>query len=96
VNRDNPEETRKGVLATEVASTPSPFAGVATDQVLGQLEFTAARLLDAGDPFRPEVVPDVNHVVDALRVSGNVLEPEELNAVRSAIEGRSNRGDSSN
>ncbi len=127
MNRDNPEETRKGVLATEVASTPSPFAGVATDQVLGQLEFTAAldivaghavsplgassvrsrkpscaaaeircelnvvvellRLLDAGDPFRPEVVPDVNHVVDALRVSGNVLEPEELNAVRSAIEG---------
>ena len=103
------EDTHKGVLATEVASTPSPFAGVADAQVLDQLEFAAAlalvaehavsrlgaeavrsrkpsysvgeirseldivvellRLLDGGDPFRPEAVTDVSGVIDALRAA---------------------------
>jgi DNA mismatch repair protein MutS2 len=45
------------------------------------------RLLDSGDPFRPEAVQDLTSVVEKLAVPGNVLEPEELNAVGSAIEG---------
>jgi DNA mismatch repair protein MutS2 len=118
---------REGVLATDAASTPSPFSVVASHEVLGQLEFFGAlevvaqyamsalgadsvrarvpgtsleviqhalstvaqfqELLDAGDPFRPENVPDVTPVVEQLRVAGSVLEPEQLNSVRIAIEG---------
>ncbi len=45
------------------------------------------RLLDSGDSFRPQAVQDVASVVEKLAIEGTVLEPAELNAVGSAIEG---------
>jgi DNA mismatch repair protein MutS2 len=44
------------------------------------------QLLDSGDPFRPEACPDIRSVIERLSIPGDVLEPLELNAVRSALE----------
>jgi DNA mismatch repair protein MutS2 len=117
----NATEQQQGVLATQVAGTPSPFSPAATAQTLEALEFEAALeqvarhavsqigaaalrarrprtdtewiigqlataaqmqgLLEAGDPFRPEPVADIQPVIDTLRVPGSVLEAADLTAV---------------
>jgi DNA mismatch repair protein MutS2 len=48
------------------------------------------RLLDSGDPFRPEAVHDIRPVLEKLEVMGNVLEPAELFAVGAATEAMQN------
>jgi DNA mismatch repair protein MutS2 len=48
------------------------------------------RLLDSGDPFRPEAVQDVRAVLDSLEIEGNVLEPTELLALGGASEAMRN------
>jgi DNA mismatch repair protein MutS2 len=116
---------QQGVLATQVAGTPSPFQAAAPTRTLEALEFgpalelvashavselgaaavrariplsdpgwiteqlaTAAemqRLLDSGDPFRPEPVSDIGPVIGDLRMPGSVLEPAELIAIGVAL-----------
>jgi DNA mismatch repair protein MutS2 len=83
---------RHAVSEIGAESVRSRVPSGSVDWVISELATATEfqRLLDSGDPFRPEAVQDIRAVLESLEIEGNVLEPTELLAVGAASEAMRN------